>query len=106
VLGIAVHERGVEHRGIAHDAPERAEVVMRHGDRARAHAIHHLVHAAQLRIGEHLDIDASVGALLHELRHLVGVERLRRVRDADMCVAQLGLRTYGKYRQCKRDTDE
>src|SRR6185503_1341130 len=98
VVRIAVHERRVEHRGVGHDPAERAEVVVRHRDRARAHAVHHLVHAAELRVGEHLDLDAAVGALLHQLRHLVGVERLWRVRHAHVRIAQLGLCRYRERR--------
>ena len=56
------------------------------------HAVDHLADAAELRVGEHLDLDAAVGALLHQLRDLVGIERLRRVGDADVRVAQLDLR--------------
>src|SRR5688572_28455549 len=59
VVGVAVHERRVEHRGVRHDPAERAEVVVADGDGAGAHAVHHLVDAAELRVGEHLDLEAA-----------------------------------------------
>ena len=92
VRRVAVDERRVEHRGVRHDLAERREVVVAHRDRARFHAVDQLADAAELRIREHLDLDAAVGALLDELGHLVGVQRLRRVRDADVRVPQLDLR--------------
>ena len=88
VLGVAIHERRVEHGDDRHDLAERGEVVVAHGDRAGLDAVDHLADAAELGVREHLDLDAAVGALLDQLRDLVGVERLRRVGDADMRVAQ------------------
>ena len=92
VPGVAIDERRVEHRRVGDDLAERREVVVAHRDRARLDAVDELADAAELRVREHLDLDAAVGALLDELGDLVGVERLRRVGDADVRVAQLDLR--------------
>ena len=91
-LGVAVHETArVEHRGVAHDAVERAEVVGARIEIAPERTpSHHVVHAAWGPVGEHLDLSTCLlVALLHQLRHLVGVERLLRVRHANVCKAKL-----------------
>ena len=70
-----------------------------HGDRAGFDAVDHFADAAELRIREHLDFDAAVGAFLHQSGHFVGVAGLRRIRDADMGVAKLDLRLDRRRRQ-------
>ena len=76
-----------------------------HRDRAGLDAVDHFADAAELRVREHLDFDAAVGAFLHQSRHFVGVAGLRRVRDADMGVAKLDLR-FGRRRRQREGRDD
>ena len=61
-----IDERRVEHRDHRQDLAERSEVVVAHRDRAGLDAVDHLADAAELRVREHLDLDAAVGALLDQ----------------------------------------
>ncbi len=81
---VPIDERRVEHRGAGQDLAERGEVVVPHRDRAGLDAVDHLADTAELRMAKTWISTRPPVPLLHELRHLVGVEGLRGIRHADI----------------------
>ncbi len=75
---IAIDVRRVEDRRAREDLAERRKILV---TMAMAPDLipSTISDATKLRIGENLDLDTTGRPLLHELRDLVGIERLRRI---------------------------
>ena len=69
VVRVAEHERQVEGVELGHQRSHRAEADARDLQRADLGLLDHLLLAAELHRGEHLDADAAVGGLLEPLAH-------------------------------------